>query len=103
MKKREYGDRIREIEHGTSTLLVFSTTGGMSKEASVTYKKIAELLANKRQSDYASELAWMRCRLSFALLRSAIACIRGTRKSSCRKDTNSNIEIRFVESHLRRY
>ena len=27
-KKREYGDRIREVENGSFTPLVFSTTGG---------------------------------------------------------------------------
>ena len=30
-KKREYGDRIREVEYAVFTPLVFSTTGGMGK------------------------------------------------------------------------
>jgi len=34
-KKREYGDRIREVEQASCTSLVFATTGGMRKEAIV--------------------------------------------------------------------
>ena len=45
MKKREYGDRIREIEHGSFTPIIFSTSGGLGKESTVTYKIISELLA----------------------------------------------------------
>ena len=32
-KKREYGHRVREIEHGVFTPLVFISTGGMGREA----------------------------------------------------------------------
>ena len=44
-KKRHYRDRIREVEHGSFSPLVFSVTGGMAKEASVFYKRLATLLA----------------------------------------------------------
>ena len=101
MKKREYGDRIREIEHGTFTPLIFSTSGGLSKETTVAYKRMAELLAIKWKCEYAATLAWMRCRLSFALLRSAIACMRGTRKS-LNQVKNKNLELGLSESQLRR-
>ena len=32
-KKREYGQRVRDVEHGVFTPLVFSSTGGMGMEA----------------------------------------------------------------------
>ncbi len=99
MKKREYGDRIREIEHGTFTPLIFSTSGGLSKETTVAYKRNAELLSIKRNSEYAATLTWMRCCLSFALFRSAIACIRGTRKRIRQQETQ-NFDLGFSESHL---
>ena len=57
MKKREYGDRIREIEHGSFTPLIFLTSGGLGKESTVAYKRIAELLAIKRKSEYGTILA----------------------------------------------
>lgn len=99
MKKREYGDRIREIEHGTFTPLIFSTSGGLSKETTVAYKRLAEMLAAKWKWEYAVTLAWMRCSLSFALLRSAIACIRGTRKN-LNKVKSRNLELGLLESQL---
>ena len=80
-KKREYGDKIREVEHASFTPLVFSTTKGLSKETTIAYRRLAELLATKRGTEYGTTLAWMRCTLSFALLRSAISCIRGSRAS----------------------
>ena len=33
-KKREYGQRAREVEHGVFTPLVLTSTGGMDREAS---------------------------------------------------------------------
>ena len=100
MKKREYGDRIREIEHGTFTPLILSTSGGLSKETTVAYKRMAKLLAIKWKCEHAATLAWMRCCLSFALLNSAIACMRGTRKS-LNQVKNKTLELGLSESQLR--
>ena len=36
-KKREYGERVREVELASFTPLVFGTTGGMGKEAVIFY------------------------------------------------------------------
>ena len=41
-KKREYGGRIREVENGSFTPLVFATTGGMGWEATLLYKRLAD-------------------------------------------------------------
>ena len=88
-KKREYGQRIREIEHGTFTPLIFSTTGGMSPETTTFFKKLASDIAQKQHLEYSMVLGWMRCRLSFALLRSAIMAIRGSRST----DNSAKIDI----------
>ena len=74
-KKREYEERIREIEHGSFSPLVFSTAGGMGSIATTVYKRIASLIADKRQEPYSTTLFWLRCKLSFSLLRSAIMCL----------------------------
>ena len=37
-KKREYGERVREVEQASFTPLVFSTTGGMGREALTFYR-----------------------------------------------------------------
>ena len=76
-KCRKYEQRIKEVEMGSFVLLVFSTFGGMSWCTNVVYKRLAYLLSLKRGAPYSSVMAWLRCRLSFSLLRSAIACLRG--------------------------
>ena len=69
------------MEHSSFTPLVFSASGGMGHEASVFYKRLASLLSDKWNDPYATVLGWIRCKLSFCLLHSAIQCIRGTRSS----------------------
>ena len=83
-KKREYGDRVREVEKASFTPLVFATTGGMGKEATVFYRRLADLLSRRNNMPYSTTLAWMRCALSFSLLRSAAMCICGSRSISYR-------------------
>jgi hypothetical protein len=82
--------------------LIFSTCGGLGKESTVAYKRIAEILAIKRKSEYGATLTWVRCCLSFALLRSAIACIRGTRKCA-RQMKSKDVKLGFSESQLCRH
>ena len=80
-KKRAYEQRVREVEHSSFTPLVLSATGGMGVEAENFYKRLASMLASKWDSPYSSTLCWLRCRLAFSLLRSAIQAIRGARSS----------------------
>ena len=53
IKKREYGDRVWEVEPASFTPLVFSTTGGMGREGTVFYRRLANLLADKQDWGYA--------------------------------------------------
>ena len=77
-KKREYGDRIRNVDCESFTPLVFSTFGGLGKEATIFYNHLADLLSQKHNTSYNQTLSWMRCALSFSLLRSAVLAIRGS-------------------------
>lgn len=83
-KKRAYEERVREVERGCFTPLVFSATGGMGPAASTVYKRLASMIAEKREQPYNTVMAWIRCRMSFSLLRSAIMCIRGSRSATNR-------------------
>ena len=87
--KREYGDRVREIEQASFTPLVFATTGGMGREASIFYRRLADLLSHRNNVTYNTTLAWLRCTLSFSLLRSAAVCIHGSRSISYRSADSS--------------
>ena len=76
-KKRAYNERVREIEHGSFSPLIFSALGGMGTTATIFYKRLASLLAEKQGRSYSSTLHWLRCRLNFSLLRSAIIVSSG--------------------------
>ena len=47
-----YRVRIREVEHGVFTPFVLSTTGGMGREATTFYKRLADTITQKRQHPY---------------------------------------------------
>ena len=96
-KKREYGDRVQEVEHASFTSLVFATTGGIGKEATIFYPRLADLLSCRSKVTYDITLAWLRCTLSFSLLRSATVCIRGSRSISFRS-TNASPEVGLADS-----
>ena len=80
-KKRQYSQRIREVEHGSFFPVVFSSTGEMAKEATIFYKRLASLLSEKREQLYSITLGWLRCTMCFLLLCSSIQWIRRTRPS----------------------
>lgn len=52
-KKRQYSSRVLDIEHGTFTPLIFTTTGGMGNECLSYHSRLAELTAIKKGEDYA--------------------------------------------------
>ena len=94
-KKRQYDQRVREIEHATFTPLVLSTTGGMGRAATTFFKRLASMIAEKRDIPYAQTLNWIRCRLSFALLRASIMSIRGARSSRHHPASESPIDLQL--------
>ena len=73
-------------------------TGGMGRTAQVTFKRLASLIAAKRDEPYSHTIGWIRCLISFSLLRSAIMCLRGAH--SCHnhpiKNRISNIPLDLV-------
>ena len=66
----------------------------MSNERQRYHSRLAELLAVKKQESYASTIAWIRTRVSFAILRSALVCLRGSRS---RRRTTPNIQETDLE------
>ena len=92
-KKQQYASRVMEVEHATFTPLVFTTTGGMAEECLRYHNRLAELIAIKKGEDYANTVSWIRAKISFAILRSALLCLRGTR--SRRKAHNDILSLDF--------
>ena len=101
-KKRSYAKRVMEIEQGTFTPLVFSTTGGMTEECKRYHSRLAQLLAMKKGEHYSTTIAWVRTKVSFAILRSALLCLRGSRTIRRRNNLNINdIDIEIEKCRAR--
>ena len=78
-KKRYYNRRIMQVEHGTFTPLIFTTTGVMGHECSVFHKVLAEKLSKKRNERYEDAVRYLRIKFSFLALKSTLLCVRGSR------------------------
>ena len=79
-KNREYKQRINEVEHADFTPLIFTTAGGMGPKTRVFLKRVTERLSETKDVHPSVMAGWVRCRFSFALLRTTLICLRGSRK-----------------------
>ena len=75
-----------------------SGTGGIGRAAATTYKRLAALIAVKREETNSKTMGWLRCHLSFSILRSSIMCIRGARSSLGHAARQSDAPIDLVSS-----
>jgi len=51
----------------------------MANECLRYHSRLAELIAAKKQETYCTTISWIRAKVSFAILRSDLLCIRGSR------------------------
>ena len=88
---------VMEIEQETFTPLVFTTTGGMADECVKYHSRLAELIANEKGESYSSAISWIRAKVSFAIVRSAILCLRGSRSRRRQLDfVGSDLQIENI-------
>ena len=78
-KKRQYNQRVIEVEHGSFSPLVFTQCGSCGREAERFLSEARGQNVTKRDLAYSLVMQWLRAKLSFQLLRSAILCVRGSR------------------------
>ena len=97
-KMREYKARIIEVEHGDFTPLVFTTTGGMAPQSDRAIKRLTQILAEKKELPSSVVAGWLRCRFSFALLRTSLICLRGTRRKKL--VIQSDIDLAVHEARI---
>ena len=64
--------RICEVEHGSFTPIVLSSSGGWGPSATVAFKGLASLLSMKLNHHYIRTLTFLRSKVTFSLLDSAI-------------------------------
>ena len=102
-KKRNYNQRILEVENGSFTPLVFSANGAMGRECQKFYNRLCELIAEKRNIEISSVTSWLRTTINFSLIRSMLLCVRGSRNLR-RKDIDMNeidIDLVNITSNIR--
>ena len=75
-----YRSRVIDIEQGSFTPLVYSCLGGASPLSSNMVSQLSYLISLKRSCIQSDATNWVRTRILFSLMRSAILCLRGTRK-----------------------
>ena len=66
-------------EHGTFTPLIFAINGGVGPECVKFHQHLADRIALKSGDRYETVLSWIRCKMSFIVLRVSLLCIRGSR------------------------
>ena len=96
-KKRSYNERVLQVEKGSFTPIVMSTSGGEGKEAARHHKRIASLIAEKRNESYADVINYVRTRLRFSLLKSTLTAIRGVRGKARTAAPISTVAFNLIE------
>ena len=100
-KKRKYNERVLRVENASFTPLVFSANGGMGKECKKFYSRLAEMIAEKRGIAMSDASTFVRTRISFSLLRSALLCIRGSRSTKLMPDVGEvDIQLANFEAKI---
>ena len=72
----------------------------MERAATTFYKRLAAMLSEKGDVPYSKMIAWIRCRVSFSLLRASVVSIRGVRSSATRGPLHEPIELQATEGQL---
>ena len=95
-KKRQYAERVIKIEQRLFTPLVFTTKDGMA-DCVKYHGRRGELIANKKGESCSSAISWIRAKVSFAIVRSAILSLRCSRSRRRQLDfVDSDLQIENV-------
>ena len=79
IKKHTYNARVIQVEHGSFTPIVYSSMGGCGPETSIFVSKLIEKISIKKDLERSVVANYVRTKVSFELIRSQVACIRGSR------------------------
>lgn len=96
IKKTAYNDRVIKIEHGSFTPVVFSSFGGSGVETSKFISRLTEKVSEKKNLERSVVASYIRTKVSFELVRSQVAMIRGSR--SLKKVLIDTDEVELVNT-----
>ena len=78
-RRNEYLQRITDVDNGSFTPMIMSTSGTMGPEMTIAVKYLAGRIAEKTHEPYQKVVSVLRCQFAFAAMRSALVCLRGSR------------------------
>ena len=99
-KKRSYNERVLQVVHGTFTSWVFSIYSSMGRERNTCYSRLSQLISDKRNLLKSITMNWIRTKVCFALLKSSLLCLRGSR-TVCRKVSEFECDIDVSIEHAK--
>ena len=81
-----------EVDQGSFTPLVFTVAGGIGGEGRAFYSRLATLLSLKNGIEKSKVLSWVRSKVNFALLRTMLLCLKGSRQKLVNKKLDIELE-----------
>ena len=78
-KKKQYLNRVLQVEKGSFSPLVVTTTGGMAPEAIRFLKRVSERISAMTREKYSQVMNNIRTRISFEIMRSVLVAVPGVR------------------------
>ena len=89
-KKDKYSYRIMNYDYGTFIPLIFAASGARGTEAEQFMKLLASKISRKKKEEYSKVASLLSIRLSFAIQRAAVLCIRGSHVRCIQNYANEN-------------
>ena len=99
-KRREYQQRVHEVENASFTPLIFTTTGGMGDAATQFYKRLANLLSVKHSLSYGVVMGWLRCKFKLLLVEICNYVICGVRSGLRCPVAEALIAVQVAEARI---
>ena len=91
IEKNKYDQKIIEAEKAMFCPLVFACTSGAVPSAPKALKQLLSKLSARKEDSYADTTSYLRTKIIFALLRSSILFIRGSRTFRWRQIVDASI------------
>ncbi len=85
-----------ESEKGSFAPMLFLTTGGAGPKCNEILKQLASKISDKRQEKYGYVVNHIRVKLRFALLKSVLIAIRGTRGKIAKERLLGHVSLNMV-------
>ena len=92
-KKREYEQRMIEVDNASFIPMIMSSSGMMGPEMTIVLKHLARKLATQSGEQYSHVVGVLRCRFAFSMMRMALICLRGSRRRRSGREEESEIDL----------